>query len=122
VEARRIDVSDPDRPRALIAVVNAYLETDRTHAWEMMLEVAKASNSADGFSGEDGQLTMQLRTKNMASMRVSTVDEFDLPGAFRVLSKENATQAIEIARSFEHEAPRATALIAVARALLSDKK
>jgi hypothetical protein len=65
---------------------------------------------------------MQLRTKNMASMRVSTVDEFDLPGAFRVLSKENATQAIEIARSFEHEAPRATALIAVARALLSDKK
>jgi len=30
-------------------------------------------------------------------------------------------QAIELARSFEGEAPRATALIAVARALLAEK-
>lgn len=121
-EARRIDVSDADRPRALIAVANALLPIDRTRAWEMMLEVAKASNSAEGFNGEDGRLTMQLRTKNMASMRSSTIDEFNLPGVFRELSQENATQAIEIARSFENEAPRATALIAVARALLSEKK
>jgi hypothetical protein len=121
-EARRIDVSDADRPRALIAVANALLPLDRTRAWEMMLEVAKASNSAAGFNGEDGRLTMQLRTKNMTSMRSSTIDEFNLPGVFRVLSQENATQAIEIARSFENEAPRATALIAVARALLSEKK
>ncbi len=121
-EARRIDVSDPDRPRALVAVANAFLATDRTRAWEMMLEVAKASNSAAGYNGEDGRLTMQLRTKNMTSMRASTIDEFNLPGVFRALSQENATQAIEIARSFEGEAPRATALIAVARTLLSEKK
>src|SRR4030095_16436687 len=118
VEARRIDVSDPDRPRALIAVANALLTIDRSRAWETMLEVAKASNSAEGFNGEDGRISMQLRTKNMASMRISTVDEFNLPGVFRALSQENATQAIEIARSFEGEAPRATALIAVARASL----
>jgi hypothetical protein len=122
VEARRIDVSDADRPRALIAVANALLPLDRTRAWEMMLEVAKASNSAEGFNGEDGRLTMQLRTKNMASMHSSTVDEFNLPGVFRALARENPTQAIEIARSFENEAPRATALIAVARGLLSEKK
>jgi hypothetical protein len=87
----------------------------------MMLEVTKASNSVEGFNGEDGRLMMKLQTKNMASMRTSTVDEFDLDGIFRSLSKDNATQAIEIARSFEREAPRATALIAVARALLSEK-
>jgi len=121
-EARRIDVSDPDRPRALVAVTNALLAVDRTRAWEMMLEVAKASNSAAGYNGEDGRLTMQLRTKNMTSVRASTIDEFNLPGVFRALSQENATQAVEIARSFEGEAPRATALIAVARALLSEKK
>ena len=120
-EARRIDVSDPDRPRALVAVANALLPLDRTRAWEMMLEVAKASNSAEGFNGEDGRLTMQLQTKNMTSVRTSTIDEFNLPGVFRALSQENANQAIEIARSFENEAPRATALIAVARALLSEK-
>ena len=121
-EARRIDVSDPDRPHALVAVANALLPLDRTRAWEMMLEVAKASNSAEGFNGEDGRLTMQLRTKNMSSMRISTIDEFNLQGVFRTLSQENASQAIEIARSFENEAPRATALIAVARALISEKK
>jgi len=121
-EARRIDVSDSDRPHALVAVANALLPLDRTRAWEMMLEVAKASNSAEGFNGEDGRITMQLRTKNMSSMRISTIDEFNLQGVFRTLSQENASQAIEIARSFENEAPRATALIAVARALLSEKK
>jgi hypothetical protein len=57
----------------------------------------------------------------MTSLRTSTVDDFNLPGVFRSLSQENATQAIEIARSFEGEAPRATALITIARTLLSEK-
>jgi len=120
-EARRIDVGDADRPRALTAVANAFLSLDRARAWEMMLEVAKAANSAEGFNGEDGRLMMRLQTKNMVSMRISTVAAFNLPSVFPALAKENATQAIEIARSFEGEAPRATALIAVARALLSEK-
>ncbi len=121
VEARRIDVSDADRPRALVAVANAFVVTDRGRAWEMMLEVAKASNSAEGFNGEDGRLELQLQTKNITSLRSSTVEDFNLTGVFRMLSQENATQAIELARSFEGEAPRATALIAVARTLLSEK-
>jgi hypothetical protein len=121
VEARRIDVSDADRPRALIAVTNALLTIDRARAWETMLEVAKASNSAEEFSGEDGRLMMRLQSKNMTSLRSSTVEDFNLPGVFRALSEENPTQATEIARSFEREAPRATALIAVARTLLNDK-
>lgn len=120
-EARRIDVSEADRPRALVAVANVLLSLDRARAWEMMLEVAKASNSAEGFNGEDGRLEMRLQTKNMTSIRSSTIDGFNLPGVFRTLALDNATQAIEIARSFESEAPRATALIAVARALLSEK-
>lgn len=120
-EARRIDVSDADRPRALIAVANAFWVTDRTRAWETMLEVVKASNSAEGFNGEDGRIMMKLQTKNMRSLHSDSVDDFNLPGIFRELAKENATQAIEIARSFESEAPRATALIVVARTLLSQK-
>ena len=121
LEARRIDVSDADRPRALVAVANAFVAIDRARAWETMLEVAKASNSAEGFNGEDGRLTMRLQTRNMTSMRSNSVDAFNLPGIFRSLAQENATQAIEIARSFEDEAPRATALLAVARALLVEK-
>jgi hypothetical protein len=120
-EARRIEPADPDRPRALNAVANAYLTTERARAWETMLEVAKASNSAEGFNGEDGRLMFKLQGKNMMSTHSRTVDDFNLPGIFRALAGENASQAIELARSFEGEAPRATALIAVARTLLTDK-
>jgi hypothetical protein len=120
-EARRIGGSDPDRPRALVAVANALLAMDRQRAWETMLEVAKASNSAEGFNGEDGRLSIRLQSQNMTSLRTSTVDEFNLASVFGSLTKENATQAIEIARSFKDEAPRATALISIARTLLGDK-
>ncbi len=121
VAARRIGGSEADRPRALLAVANAYLATDRARAWEMMLEVVKASNSAEGFTGEDGRLIMRLQSKLQTSMRTSTVDDFNLAGIFRALAAENASQSVELARSFEGEAPRASALIAVARALLSKK-
>jgi hypothetical protein len=97
------------------------LTLDRPRAWETMLEVIKASNSVAGFNGEDGRLTMRLQSPNMTSMRSATIDEFNLPGLFKTLSQENATQAIELARSFEGEAPRANALIAIGRALLSEK-
>ncbi|HEY8186660.1 MAG TPA: hypothetical protein VIF64_11350 [Pyrinomonadaceae bacterium] len=120
-EARRIDGSDPDRPSALVAVANAFLIADRARAWETMLEVAKASNSTEGFTGEDGRIVIKLQSKNMTSLRTSTVDDFNLNGVFRTLAQENASQAIELARSFEREAPRATALIAIARALLTEK-
>jgi hypothetical protein len=120
-EARRIDVSDADRPRALVAIANALFATDRQRAWEIMLEVAKASNSAEGFNGEDGRIMMQLKSKNMTLLQSSSVDDFNLPGIFRSLARDNATQAIEIARSFAGEAPRSSALIAVSRALLTEK-
>ncbi len=121
VVARRIGGTEADRPRALLAVANAYLTTDRARAWEMMLEVVKASNSAEGFTGEDGRLMMRLQSKLQTSMRTSTVDDFNLAGIFRTLAVENASQSVEIARSFEGEGPRASALIAVARALLAEK-
>ncbi|HBB88764.1 MAG TPA: hypothetical protein DC047_14225 [Blastocatellia bacterium] len=121
-EARRIDVSDADRPRALVAVANALWLMDHARAWETILEVVKAANSAEGFNGEDGGLMWRLQSKNMTSLHSSSVDDFNLLGIFRSLSQENASQAIELARSFEGEAPRATALIAVSRTLLGEKK
>lgn len=120
-EARRIGGSEPDRQRALVAVANAYLATDRPRAWETMLEVAKASRSVEGFTGEDGRLILRLQSKSQTSMRTNSVEDFNLTGVFRALAQDDADQAVELARSFEREAPRSTALIAVARALLGDK-
>jgi hypothetical protein len=121
VAARRIGGSEADRPRALVAVANAYLAMNRARAWETMLEVVKASNSAEGFNGEDGRLIMRLQTKFQTSLRTNSVEDFNLAGIFRTLALDNASQSVEMARSFEGEAPRASALIAVARALLTEK-
>jgi hypothetical protein len=121
-EARRIDVSDPDRPRALIAIVNALLTIDRHKAWDAVDDVLKAANSVETFTGEDGVLRTSLITKNNASTRSSSAGEFNLDPLFTELAREDFEKSIEVARQFEREAPRAAATIAIARTVLEDKK
>ncbi|MDX6611930.1 MAG: hypothetical protein QOD75_1116 [Blastocatellia bacterium] len=121
-EARRIEPSDADRPRALIAVANALMSLDAPRGWEALPEIAKAANSAQDFTGEDGRLMIRLQTPSMTSIRTSTVDDFNLTGLFRTLTQENYTEAVQLARNFEREAPRATAVISIARTILSEKQ
>jgi hypothetical protein len=121
-EARRIEPSDADRPRALIAVANAMMPLDAPRGWEALPEIAKAANSAEGFTGEDGRLMIRLQSPSMTSMRTSTVDDFNLTGIFKTLTQENYTEAVAMARNFEGQAPRATAVISIARTILSEKQ
>ena len=62
-EARRIEGSDPDRPRALMAVANALLVSERGKSWDATYDAIKAANSAEGFTGEDGVLRNRLINK-----------------------------------------------------------
>ena len=121
-EARRIDVSDPDRPRALTAVANALLKADAARAWESMPEIAKAANSAEGFTGEDGRMVIRLQTPTQTSVRSSSIEDFNLTGIFRAFTQENYTEAVALARGFDREAPRAAAVISIARTILSEKQ
>lgn len=121
-EARRIDGSDADRPRALVGIANAYFPLDRNRSWELVTEAVKAANSVQGFSGEDSRLMLQLRTPYMTSMRTSSTENFDLPSIFRTLTKDDYHRAEGLARNFEADSPRATALISIARTVLSDGK
>ncbi len=121
-EARRIDGSDADRPRALIGVANAYFPLDHNRAWELVAEAVKAANSVEGFSGEDSRLTLRLQTPGMSSMRTSSTENFDVPSIFRTLSKDDYQRAEGLARNFEADSPRATALISIAQAVLSEEQ
>ncbi|MEK6335399.1 MAG: hypothetical protein AABM67_10655 [Acidobacteriota bacterium] len=120
-EARRIEGSDPDRPRALMAVANAMLLSDRDKTWDAVYDAVKASNSAEGFTGEDGVLRISLLTKSMSSIRSSSVADFDVAGVFRELARVDYNRTVDLARGFEREAPRASATIAIARAVLESK-
>jgi hypothetical protein len=120
-EARRIEGSDADRARALMAVANAILVSDRSKSWDAVYDAVKAANSAEGFTGEDGVVGISLKTKNMTSIRSSTVQDFDVSGIFTDLARDDYNRTVELARGFEREAPRASAVIAIAKAVLENK-
>ncbi|HEV2860738.1 MAG TPA: hypothetical protein VGX48_07020 [Pyrinomonadaceae bacterium] len=121
-EAREhIDPASPERVGALVAIATQLVELDRPRAWEVMLDVIKASNSAPAYTGEDGRLTNQLRTKNMTTMSTNSAESFDLAGVFTSLAREDMSRAVELARGFEGEAPRAVATLAIARTALEKK-
>jgi hypothetical protein len=121
-EARRLDVSDPALPRALIAVANALKVIDAKRVWDAAFDAVKAANSVEGFSGEDGELVVKFASKSSSSVRNSDVPDFDLEGIFKDLANQDYDRAVELARGFQGEGPRAVATIAIARAVLDPKK
>ena len=121
-EARRIDGSDPALPQALIAVANALKVVDAPRVWDATFDAVKAANSADGFTGEDGEMVFKFQSKSSSSVHTNDVPEFDLDGIFRDLAEQDYDRAVELARGFQAEGPRAVATIAIARAILEPKK
>ena len=120
--ARRIDVSDPALPRGLVAVANALKVVDPGRVWDAAFDAVKAANSVEGFSGEDGEIVLQFRAKSQSSIHTNDVAEFDLDGIFKELANQDYERAVELARGFQFEGPRAVATIAIARAVLEPKK
>jgi hypothetical protein len=120
-EARRIEGLDPDRPRALLAIANALRVIEPSRAWDSVFEAVKAANSAEGFTGEDGNLNIVFQTKGFSSANDMQEPDFDIKGIFGLLAKDDYDRAVELAGGFQGEAPRAAAVIAIARSVLSEK-
>ena len=121
-EARRIGGSDPDRAKALTAVAVGFGEIDQVRAWEILGEVVKAANSAEGFTGEDSRVTSRLQTKFMVVMNDANAPDFDLLAIFRHLARADLLRAVQLAKTFTGEAPRAVATLAIARSVLEKRK
>jgi hypothetical protein len=121
-EARRMETSDPDRPRAFFAIANVVFNFNRPGIWEVMTEAIKASNSADKFTGEDGVIAFRLNSNGMNTGHRHSFSDFDVAGIFTKLSNEDYEKAVELARGFQTAAPRANAVIAIARTVLEEKK
>ncbi len=121
-ESRRISASDQDRARALTAVAVGFGEIDRVRSWEILGEVVKAANSAEAYTGEDSRVSSRLQTKFMVVMSQSTAEDFDLLAVFRHLARADLLRAIQLAKTFTGEAPRAVATLAIARSVLEKRK
>ena len=121
-EARRLEVSDPNLPRTLVAVANAFKVIDPARVWDATFDAVKAANSAEGFTGEDGEIVVKFQSKASSSVHTNDVPDFDLEGIFKDLALQDYDRAVELARGFQGEGPRAVATIAIARAILEPKK
>ena len=117
----RIDPASRERVSALVAIATQLYELDRPRTWEVMLEVVKAANAAKEYTGEDGRISTRFQSKGMTMASSSTVQSFDLTDIFTKLAREELQRAADLARTFEGEAPRAFATLAVARSVLDSK-
>jgi hypothetical protein len=121
-EVRRLDGTGPDRPRALLAIANALQLIEPARVWDAVYDSIKAANSTEGFTGEDGGLSMQLASKAVILTRMEQAVDFDIAGIFSRMAKDDYERAVELARGYQGEAPRAVATVAIARAVLETKK
>ena len=121
-ESRRISGSDPDRARALTAVAAGFSDIDRVRAWEILGEVVKAANGAEEYTGEDSRIMSRLQTQFMVVMNSANAEDFDLIAVFRHLARADLLRAIQLAKTFTGEAPRAVATLAIARSVLEKRK
>jgi hypothetical protein len=121
-EARRIEGVDLDRPRGLLAIANALRLVEPSRVWDAVFDAVKAANSTEGFAGEGGVLTLAVSSKGEIANRNDGVPDFDIEGIFGKLANDDFDRAVQLARGFQNEAPRANATIAIARSVLNEKR
>lgn len=119
---RRIGGSELDRARAMVGVATLMFEIDRGRVWEALAEAVKAANSVAEFSGEDAQVSARFSSGRGTSTTNFTVESFDLDRIFGFLAKDDIYRAIELAKGFTADSPRAVATLSVARSVLDTKK
>lgn len=121
-EARRIGGGDADRARALFGVATQMYELDRNRAWELAGEAVKAANSAANFTGGDAQIASRFTTPHGSTTTNFDVESFNVQNIFGRLAGEDLYRAIELAKNFTGEAPRATATLSIVRSVLDKKQ
>lgn len=120
-ETRRLDASTPDRAYCLVALLPPFSVLDRTRTWELLSQTIKAANSVSGFTGERGQTSLTLEGKFSIRLSLELASSTDLTHIFRQLAQQNFYQALDASKTFQAEAPRALAMIAVAGAVLVEQ-
>jgi hypothetical protein len=121
-EVNRIEGnSESDRVVLLIGIVNQLVAVDRVRAWEIMGEVVKEANRLESFNGENTVHFSLMTGSGVRFLRVGG-ENFSLTNVFRALAKDDLYRAVEVAKSFKYEAPRAAVTLAIASSILEKQK
>lgn len=120
-ETRRLDPGTADRAYLFVALLRQFSILDRTRAWELLSETIKTINSVPDFTGERAQTVLTLEGKFTIRLGVELATPTDLTEVLRQLAEQNFYQALDVSKTFRADAPRASAMIAVARAVLVEQ-
>ena len=74
-----------------------------------------------GFTGEGGMVMQVMSRKSQISVSPHRVPEFDIEEVSSAVADDDYVLAVQLARGFQAEAPRANATIAIARSVLKQK-
>ncbi len=116
-ETRRIEAATPERAYCLVALLSQFSKVDKTRNWELLSETVKAANAVPGFTGENGLTSLTLEGKFGIRMSTELAAPAELAQVFEGLTKEDFYQALDAARSFSGDAPKALAVISVGRTM-----
>lgn len=116
-EANRIEGTKPDRALLLVGIANQLVVADRVRAWEVIGEAVKEANRIEGFTGEN-TIHFPMLTGNGVRFQTIGGENFSLSNVFRALAKDDLYRALDLAKGFKNEAPRATVTLAIASSIL----
>ena len=119
--ARRIDGGTPDYANALVAIATRFFPVAPPRAWEMLAEAVKVANGTDKFNGRGGNIDVMLRAPGHTIGGGAYLTGSELRGVLALLARADFERAAALAGSFNGEAPRSVATLAVAVAVLNDK-
>lgn len=120
--AARTPAGTWQRIAAYAAVARMALLIDMKRAWEILPEIVRSANALDDFSGDEWSIDIAVDRNNASEelepLRVED-EVFRVDGLFAAMARLDSEKALTAARSIGRETPRAFALLAVARVMLS---
>lgn len=119
-DARRLEQTS-DQAYLLLALLSQFSQIDPVRTWELSSETIKAVNRVSDFTGENSDTALTLEGKFSIRLTTQLASPTDLAEVFQSLGSENFYQALDASKTFVGDAPKAIAMIAVARAVLDEK-
>ena len=116
-ETQRIEGTRVDRPLLLIGIAHQLAAADRVRAWEILQEAVKEANRFEDFTGKN-VITFPLMTRSSVRFIKIGGENLSLSNVFTLLARHDLHRAIDLAKTFKYDAPRASATLAIARSLL----
>jgi len=125
--AARTEAKTKERVAAYAIIAGAAARLEEQRAWRLLSEVVRAANAVDGFTGDEISLDIRATTGEQDTNTVADgfsvkSEAFRFDQIFATMARLDMIKTVAEARTLEGRVPQAFAYIAIARAVLDNKK